>query len=304
MQHNNPDIEDRLPILFMHPYHAVMPSKSGLLMPAQWEIASQFKTMRDAAEISAAELGTRIGKSQSHVARWETAKVVPTENDVRAVCDALGVGPDRLARLLTLLMRAQQTDGHGPAVNRELTQLMAFEDHAISMMQAAPLLVPGVLQTADYARSIMGRADLSEAEIDKRVVVRQQRQEMILHRGTRFEVLIADRALEVGPCSDAVLRDQLKALISVSDSGTITVRRVRMGGHYTGIFSGAFLLLRFASMAPAAYVEVHHYSSLLTDRRDVAGLERSIAECREDADSAEDTRRYVEGLIRGRKEWT
>lgn len=280
-------------------YHAGMASRPDMLMPAQWELASQLKTMRDAADLSAAELGTRIGKSQSHVSRWESAKVVPKEVDVRAVCDALGVGPDRLSRMLVLLLRANQPDGHGPAVNKELSQLMAFEDHAISITQVSPLLVPGVLQTADYARSIMRHADLSDTEVEKRVAVRGQRQEMILSKGTRFEVLIADRALEVGPCPDEVLRDQLKQLVNLTDGGTVTVRRVRMGGHYTGIFSGAFLLLRFANMTPVGHVEVHHYSSLLMDRRDVAGLERAISECRDDADSAEETRRHMEGLIRG-----
>lgn len=273
-----------------------------MLMPAQWELASQLRTVRDAADISAAELGTRIGKSQSHISRWESAKAVPKEVEVRAICDALGVGSDRLSRMLVLLLRANQPDGHGPAVNKELTQLRAFEDHAISIAHVCPLLVPGVLQTEEYARSIMRRADFSETEVEKRVAIRQERQQMIVNKGTRFEVLIADRALEVGPCPDDVLRDQLKLLLNLSHGGVITVRRVRMGGHYTGMFSGAFQLLRFANMSPVGYVEVHHYSSLFVDTRNVAGLERAISECRDDADSAEDTRRYMEGVVEGRKE--
>lgn len=282
----------------MHAYYAPMASKPDLLMPALWEIASQLRRMRDEAGLSASELGMRINKSQSHVSRWEAAKIAPTETDVAAICDALGIGPERRSRLTMLCTRAHGKNAHKSAGNPRLAQMIAFEDQAASMVQLAPMLIPGILHSPGYARAIISAGDLSDQEVDRRVALRMKRQEMLVANGTRFEALIAQWALEAPPCMPDVMHDQVKHILMLQDQADIIVRRVPMGGSYSGMYGGSILMMRFNKMSPLAYLEVHDYSTLITERRDLVGLEHAVSVCRQRSDSPEDTRRALEAMTR------
>lgn len=136
--------------------------------------------------------------------------------------------------------------------------------------------VPGLLQSADYARSVIVAGHQGEpvADIDRRVELRMTRQQLLgCPDGPQLRAVIDEAALRRPFGSPRVMRGQLDHLLQMSELPTVTVQVLpfRFGGHAAA--GGPFTLLRFADPAQpdVAYLEQLTTAVYLADAVDVAG---------------------------------
>ncbi|MGQ0840757.1 helix-turn-helix domain-containing protein [Actinokineospora sp.] len=176
----------------------------------------------------AAALGTR----QPKVSKIETGKQTPTDSDVTDWCDTLDVDD---ATRLALLDELADLRVHQAVWHREIRaghrarqgEIAAAEQAVIRVRAVEMLAVPGLLQTADYARAIFTtQTALHETtdDIDDAVQARLRRQQVLYESGRSFEFIVAEAAVRHPVCEVPVLRGQIDRMVSA-----IGVPNIRLG---------------------------------------------------------------------------
>lgn len=181
--------------------------------------------------LTGARLAQLLGWSQPKISKLENGKQTATPEDLQAWADATG-HPDAYGELLARLKgfeshirswRRQLAAGHQP-----VQQTIAAEYERSAVVHGfESVTVPGILQTADYARSVFTRyAELQRSPRDTEDAVRARlRRQELLYDGTkRFDILIGETALRSLICPPAVLAAQLDRLAGLVGLDTVALR--------------------------------------------------------------------------------
>lgn len=174
-----------------------------------------------------------------------------------AVCRVTGAERERLLALC----EDQHTPGwfqqHGARLPQQLMTLIDHENKAVTIGGFEPTLVPGLLQTGDYAHALIREAGTIPAkEIDDRVAARLARQSMFTREPpARFEFYLHEFVLRLPVGGAAVMSEQLHHLLRMAVRPHLTLRVVPAicGAH--AAINGAFRLMEFAEFTPVAYLE-------------------------------------------------
>ncbi|MFF7485656.1 helix-turn-helix domain-containing protein [Streptomyces luteogriseus] len=181
-------------------------------------------------------LAERLSWPHSKVYKLEGGRQTATSDDLRAWAEAVGQ-PDTFEELAARLQgfeshirswRRQLAAGHRPVQDR--WNIEVDRSRAIYAWEEA--VVPGMLQTADYARAIFLRyADLQGTvhDTDAAVRARMQRQEWLYRPGRRFHALVWEAALHALVCPPAVLAAQLDRLMGTVGLDTVELGVVPLG---------------------------------------------------------------------------
>ncbi|MFE3056546.1 helix-turn-helix domain-containing protein [Nocardia sp. NPDC059239] len=194
------------------------------------QLGAELRRLRDMAGISGRELAKRVGISQSTLSRIEAGHVVPPLPQVLDWAKAVGAEPDSQDSLRTLTVAA-----HSPEVQDWAASLAdrphlqddvrAFEEDAHVVRNFQPALVPGLLQTADYARRVFATFDPPYAPdaLAAALAARLDRQRVLYDPAKRFEFLITEAALRFRPGPHRVLLAQLDRIISIETLDTVSI---------------------------------------------------------------------------------
>ncbi|MET8426608.1 helix-turn-helix transcriptional regulator [Nocardia sp. NPDC004860] len=194
------------------------------------QLAAELRRLRDMAGISGRELAKRVGISQSTLSRIEAGHVVPPLPQVLDWANAVGAEANSQESLRTLTAAA-----HSPEVQDWAASLAerphlqddvrAFEEDAHVVRNFQPALVPGLLQTADYARRVFATFDPPYAPdaLAAALAARLDRQRVLYDPAKRFEFLITEAALRFRPGPHRVLLAQLDRIISIETLDTVTI---------------------------------------------------------------------------------
>jgi transcriptional regulator with XRE-family HTH domain len=214
---------------------------------------AELRRTRVAAGMSQDQLGRALSFSGDLIGKIETCERAPS-SEFAAGCDSVFPHLDGLfARLMGL---ARRWDGPHPQWFRDWVQA---ERQAASLRWWEPMLVPGLLQTADYARALFRAwqsGGTSDDELEELVSARIERQD-ILDRPKPPElwVVLDEAVLHRLIGSRKIMYDQLLYLADTSCRPSITVQVVpaEVGAH-TGLL-GAFIVAGFDSQPSIVYVE-------------------------------------------------
>jgi Domain of unknown function (DUF5753) len=99
--------------------------------------------------------------------------------------------------------------------------------HAVRVFQ--PVMVPGLLQIADYARPVMEMAYTAGPDIAAAVAVRMERQTILYHQHKQFEFVVTEGALRWRPGPPDMMRAQLDRLMSAASLPNVTLNLVPFG---------------------------------------------------------------------------
>jgi transcriptional regulator with XRE-family HTH domain len=135
---------------------------------------AELRRWRMSAGLSQEQLGQRVGYSAAQVGKVETGDRAPSL-DFAQRCD--GALPDAGGLFGRIYQLARRWDGGYPSWFRDWLEA---EREASSLRWWEPMLVPGLLQTPDYARAILGgRPDPMEDELEQMVAARIERQAVL-----------------------------------------------------------------------------------------------------------------------------
>lgn len=183
----------------------------------------RLAALRIGADLKQKELAAALGWDPSKVSKLEHGKQLPSDRDLTDwlqathAGDHLGSMRDRLRRLRIAhgAWRRQVGGGHSGRQAQD-----AREESAASVIRAVDIMVvPGLLQIADYARAVfLTQADLldtSADDVDEAVRARLQRSAVLYEPDRTVEILIAESALSTAVCPPRVMVAQLDRLAAV-----------------------------------------------------------------------------------------
>ncbi|MBV9011531.1 MAG: helix-turn-helix domain-containing protein [Pseudonocardiales bacterium] len=222
----------------------------------------------------------KLGWSQSRVSRLLSGKRGGTEVDVSAFLAVVEVTGAERERLLGIC-REQNTPGwlqqHGSRLPHQLRTLIDHENKAVSIDEFEPTLVPGLLQTTDYARALIRASTMPTEEIEDRVAARLGRQSLFgRERPARFSFFIHEFVLHLPVGGPAVMAEQLQHLLRKATRPYLSLRVVpaTLGGHAAA--AGAFRLIEFAEFRPVVYLESETTSLFLEKPEEIAAYRRIL----------------------------
>lgn len=118
-------------------------------------------------------------------------------------------------------------------VPSDLGALASYEHEAIRMTHWAPGIIPGLLQSPDYASAVMRDWGVPEKDVNSRIGARLQRQELLSRRDKDYLALIGSPALANQLGSPAVFEQQLRHLLRMSKRDGVTIRLVHAPTSFT-----------------------------------------------------------------------
>ena len=268
-------------------------------------LGAHLRRLREAQGVSREDAGWEIRASESKISRMELGRVSFKERDVEDLLTLYGqVDTDERERLLALARQAN-TPGwwhrYGDVLPNWFQSYLGLEAAASLIRTYEVQFVPGLLQTADYARSVvlLGHGRAKAEEIERRVDLRMRRQK-ILDRPEAVQLwAVIDEAVLRRPVgSRATMRGQIQALIDATQRTSVHLQVLpfRVGGHSAA--GGAFSILRFPDQELPDIVYVEQLSSALyLDKRDdvelyVDAMERLCVEA-DQPERAPDTLRRI-----------
>ncbi|MDT0547698.1 helix-turn-helix domain-containing protein [Streptomyces lonegramiae] len=225
------------------------------------QLAARLKELREAAGHTLSEVAQQIEVNQGSLSRIENGERGTTPVLVRALLDCYGVQDPALRDDVLDLVRADK-EQQKPWWRKYSTVLtatrydgyLALESGAVSMSNYQPMLVPGLLQTEEYARAVISqmRMELTPPKVEALVKVRMQRQNDRLggERPAKLWAILDEAVLHRSIGSPAVMRDQMRKLLTAGEQPNITVQLLPFSlGAHPGLY-GPFVILAFPEPTP------------------------------------------------------
>ena len=235
------------------------------------------------AGIEAALAAARLGVSGSKISRIETGASGVQLADVQALLGLYEVCESERSTLVELARNAGRTAWYQrPSVAPpDWREFLDFEGKAARMHSFEPLLVPGLLQTAEYARAVISGMEPSrtEAELDDLVATRMARQIILSRsRAPMFHAVVEEHALRRPIGGPGVMKRQLLHLLVMRESEHVCLRVVpRSVGAYPGLH-GSFVLFEYEGEPDIVFRETREASVFLDAERDVAGYRELLGD--------------------------
>jgi transcriptional regulator with XRE-family HTH domain len=208
----------------------------------------ELRRLRDAAGVTIEMVAERLECSSSKISRIETGHTSATPRDVRDMLAIYGiVGPP--AEDLMQVAREARQKGWWHLYGTVLTGAYVGLEAAASWVRSYEVqVVPGLLQTAAYARTMVlnGRPGMSQADVDRRVHVRLARQSLLTQDDPLHLWVVLDEAVfhrVVG--GPTVMREQIERLIEACQLSNVTLQVLpfSVGAHVA--MDGTFTILGY-----------------------------------------------------------
>ncbi|MFF0635953.1 helix-turn-helix domain-containing protein [Nocardia sp. NPDC004151] len=192
------------------------------IQEARRALGQTLRGLRRDAGLSGRQLASLSGWHESVVSKIETGDRSPTEAHLRAYCVHTGHEaqlPDLIATLRNV--QAAYLEWRkvlGTGTKRRQHQAVKLAEDSKLMRIYQPNIIPGILQTAEYASAVLRRyIDFYRVpdDLDEGVAKRLERQQLLYKGDHRFHILVAEQALRTTVGTDAVMTGQLDRLLAV-----------------------------------------------------------------------------------------
>ncbi|MBH5336468.1 helix-turn-helix transcriptional regulator [Streptomyces pactum] len=224
---------------------------------------NQIKLWRTRANVTRQQLAKEANYGYDSVRSMEQGRRKPTLRLLEIA--------DEMCGAHGLLLAAQ--DYLKPEKFREYArEFIEYEAEALTLNWYEPLLIPGLLQTEEYARALIGGncPPLDDETVEVRVAARLERQ-AVLDKPTRaFGFVIGEAALREQVGGREVHRRQMRRLIEVGERRHVCVQVMRFCRSFHPGLLGSFVLLETPDHEQLAYIEGQETGMLLDDRAKVS----------------------------------
>ncbi|WP_406728700.1 helix-turn-helix transcriptional regulator [Streptomyces sp. GD-15H] len=243
------------------------------------KLGAELRSLRTSAGFTSGEAARLVGWHQSKVSRIETGTSGVKPADVRLLLDAYGLTDRQLRELLLVLAGSDDSGGRHhwwhayrgvlPPTYRDFISL---ESQASAMRTLETTVVPGLLQTPEYARAVTEAAleGASEERLDTLVEVRLARQDVLRAEPPLELTAVLDEAVlrrEVG--GPGVMTRQLNRLVEAARLPQVRLQVLPFtAGAHIGV-TGPFVIFSFSRTSDLDVVVLDHLtSSLYLERKE------------------------------------
>ncbi|MET7479869.1 helix-turn-helix transcriptional regulator [Streptomyces sp. NPDC005648] len=275
------------------------------------KLGAELRALRTSAALTSGEAARLVGWHQSKVSRIETGASGVKPADVRLLLDAYGVADSQLRELLLVLAGSDEDGGRHhwwhayrgilPPTYRDFISL---ESQASAMRTLETSVVPGLLQTPEYARAVTRAAvdGLDDERLDALVEVRLARQDVLRSARPLELSAVLDEAVlhrEIG--GPEVMARQRERLLEAALLPQVRLQVLPFtAGAHVGV-TGPFVIFSFSSTSDLDVVVLDHLtSSLYLERKeDLRAYTEAFDALRIHALSPEESLDYIAGLADG-----
>lgn len=229
-------------------------------------LMAELLRLRQDAGMSRDDVGGRLDWSPQKIWRIETGRSRAHPSDVRLLLDLYGVADEGQREALVQLARDSRQRGwwhsYGDVLPSEYAAFIDLEAGAESIRWYEQVLVPGLLQTEEYARAVIHafRPGDTEEELERRVAVRMQRQRRLAE--LRLSVVLGEGVLRQLVGDPKTTADQLRGLAANRRTNVmVQVLPYAAGGHPA--LTGSFAILTFADPLDPDVVYLENMASAL-----------------------------------------
>lgn len=235
-------------------------------------LAAELRGLREQSGLSASDAARKLEWQASRISRIETRQAGISTPDLRKLLDAYGVADEEYrARLAELARRVNERgwwQQYASLIGSDYADLIVLEAEARTIRTYQQELVPGLLQTPEYAHAIIraGLPTSTTAEIDRLVEIRMERQEVLTRADPpppRFSVVLSEGALRRPVGGYGVMRRQLELLMRPRDRANITVQVLPFDAGVHPSMVGPFTTMTFADPDDLDVVNVEHATGAL-----------------------------------------
>lgn len=266
--------------------------------PRARQLGAELRDLRKRARMSMVEVASQLGRTHSHISRWENGNLTPSEADTAAVLAVLGITGEERDRLLDLARDAADPNWVAPGTDRQLSALMAYERTARTIIDVEPLIVPGLMQTAEYARATMIAFGATRGEAEHRAMVRLGRQHVLTDRSpVEMITVIGEHALRYPPCEPVVMTEQLHQLLTLGKRDNVSMHVLPMTRPSAPALSGPWVVIEDARTKPVLHLEHYSSSATLTDAKTVARYREAADTLRKVAMSPDESAEFIADVI-------
>ena len=190
----------------------------------------ELRRLRERADLTCEDVGQRLECSGTRISRMETGRISVRPGDVRELLEVYGVTGTEADSLVQLAREARRKGwwhAYGRVFPAWFEAYIGLESEAVRLRDFQPLVMPGLLQTEDYARAVLRAAPHagSSGEVDRQVALRMERQN-ILSQPSPPDVwlVLSESVLRVRVGGPAIMRAQLRRLTEAAERPNITLQ--------------------------------------------------------------------------------
>jgi transcriptional regulator with XRE-family HTH domain len=223
------------------------------------ELGTLLRKLRNDKGLTVDQVAERLLCSPSKVSRMETGQRGATLRDVRDLCNLYGVtGEAERDRLMTLAKEGKQP-GWWQSYELPISTYVGLEAEAASIKDYDSAIIPGLMQTADYAHAMHDVVvpELAPDVIVKQVEARLRRQQRLTQPPRmKYHVILDEAALHRSIGGPSVMAAQLDRLVEVTNLSNVTLQVIPYSAGAHPALDSTFNIIEVTGSVPTVvYVE-------------------------------------------------
>jgi transcriptional regulator with XRE-family HTH domain len=273
------------------------------LSPAQRRLASALRSLRVQSGLSAAAIASALGWTQKQVSRTELGHRRVNADDVARWAEATAAPAAERAELEALLSEAGRElrtwwdiQAAGGVASRQAD--VAIFEAGSARISNFQLIVPGLLQTADYARRVFTLGDVSgDTDVSASVAARMRRQEILYDPARQFDYVLPESALHWLLAGDEVAqRAQAERLISLDSLPNVSIAVLPFTARPPVLPTDGFVIYEIPDR-PLVLLETLTSELIFADEREVEAYRAAFAGLREASVTGETAHALIRAVM-------
>jgi transcriptional regulator with XRE-family HTH domain len=247
-------------------------------------LGSELRRLRETAGVTTEQAGERIGGEKSKISRQENGRQGVTKLEIEALLDLYGVQDDKLMGALTTLARGSRRKSwwapFSDILPERFQEHLSIESDATRMLIYQPLLVPGILQTQEYAQELIrgGEKDTAVEDLESYLAVRMARQDVLRKEDAPQCVCLLDEAVLRRPLGGPqVMAAQLQRLIELNDPPHLSIQVIPFAQGWHAGLDGAFTIFSYPDPMDLDVVSICYLDGLLYLEEDASAERYKLA---------------------------
>ena len=237
-------------------------------------LVGALRRLREEAGLTLGEAAKRADFSHSKLSRIEKLHLGINSDDVRTLCEVFEVDKETTEALAHLARQARRRGWwhvYSDDVLGRFVDFVELETDAKSINEFAVDVIPGLLQTEDYAKAVIRHAfpAADEDTIDQRAKLRAERQQRWFYRKFEYWAIVDEAALRRPIGSATIMEKQLEQLTSLASTPwlTLQVLPTDISGHMA--LGTPYILIRLLDRANFVYLDTLTGGLYLEDESDI-----------------------------------
>jgi transcriptional regulator with XRE-family HTH domain len=242
-------------------------------------LALELRRLREAARLTCEEVAEHLECSASKISRVETGRVSVSPRDVRDMLELYGVPADQRESLVQLARDSRQKGwwhAYSDTMQPQMATYIGLESAASEIRIYEVSLIPGLLQTEDYARAVIraGMVNSPAEDIDRRVSLLMARQPALVRDDPpKVWAVLDEAALRRQVGGSGLMRLQLEHLLVQAALPNVAIQVIPFAGGAHPAMGRPFIILVFPERVDTDVIYLEDLTSALY-LEDIAEVDR------------------------------